>query len=165
MKNSTRCFLFLIILVAVPIIVITLFSILNLLLTDTTTHDFLNDALWGREEPAFAALSQEMQQIVKSNCPNGTVTGCINDLVSPEWGQLSEERFVIGVTISQSSNAELYYTFWSGLSRPVSIVLITEKENGRKVINGWRGFVLSEGEGADSRLMRGQSRDNELSPP
>jgi hypothetical protein len=165
MKNSRRCFVFLVILIAVPIIVITVFSIIALLLADTTIGDFLNNALSGHEQPAFAALSDEMQGIVKSRCPNGTVTGCINNLVSPEWGQLSEVRFVIGVTISQSSNAELYYTFWSGSSTPISIVLITEVVNGREVINGWRGFILSEGEDPDSDLVRGKRHDNELSPP
>ncbi len=131
----------------------------------SVTNGFINDALSDHEEPAFAALSDAMQGIVKSRCPNGKVTGCINNLVSPEWGQLRETHFAIGITISDSSNAELYHTFWSSLSNPVSIVLITEEKNGRKVINGWRGFVLSEGEDADSDLVRGERHDNELFPP
>lgn len=122
--------------------------------------NFLNDVLSGDDDAAFTNLSSDFQKLVRSHCPNSEVTGCIRRLISPDWGELKEIRFAIG---SDRSSTQLFHTFWSCSSEPISIVLITTEENGKRVINGWRGFIVSESEDADSQLLHGERHDNEFS--
>lgn len=77
-------------------------------------------------------------------------------------GNWKEIVFVFGSPNADNTVSELYYAFWGNLSAPVSIVLTYTKANDRKMVVGWRGFIISEGENADSHLLSGDRCDNEF---
>ncbi|GAB4522851.1 MAG: hypothetical protein OHK0046_35970 [Anaerolineae bacterium] len=54
---------------------------------DTATT-FMNAAGAGDDATAFALLSPEMQTYVTENCPEGSVSACIDDYTPAEWGDL-----------------------------------------------------------------------------
>jgi len=49
---------------------------------------FMNLAGTGKDEPAMALLSDELQAYVRQNCPEGSVSACIEAYTPSEWGGL-----------------------------------------------------------------------------
>ncbi|NDJ62305.1 MAG: hypothetical protein GYB67_14355 [Chloroflexi bacterium] len=49
---------------------------------------FANAAGQGDDATAFALLGPELQAYVRANCPDGSVSACVNAYTPPEWGDL-----------------------------------------------------------------------------
>lgn len=68
---------------------------LTLVLTPENTNPafaaatrFMNAAGNGDDETAFELLSSELQTYVTENCPDGSVSACIDAYTPPQWGDL-----------------------------------------------------------------------------
>jgi len=120
---------------------------------------FLTALLHGDDSLNAQYLSTEFQQYISQHCPDGKASACIRKLISSDWGKPVNVKFEVG-----SPDSELFYGWWSN-SKPIVIVLLSGKENGKKVYTGWRGFVPAENENRDAELWNGQRRDNEFPPP
>ncbi|MCZ7545225.1 MAG: hypothetical protein M5R40_17630 [Anaerolineae bacterium] len=154
-------------------ILIGAFAVVCLALSYFTVHGgspqyrngmaFLTELLEGREDAALDYLGLGLRGAVHSECPNGSLMSCVEQVIPAQWGDIEEILFVVG---SGSRNTLLFHTRWGNLDYGVvSIVLIMDEEHGKWVVEGWRGFVLSEGEEADSQLLRGIRHDNEFPKP
>lgn len=91
---STRTILIIVslitLLAAAALVVLT--ATLGLAPEYAIAQDFLNIAGESTADDAdaraIALLSEEMQQYVTQNCPNGSVSECIDAYTPPEWGKL-----------------------------------------------------------------------------
>jgi hypothetical protein len=54
---------------------------------------FVNAASKGDDEAALAALSQDLQAYVGTNCSDGRVSACISSYAPPEWGAFQSAVF------------------------------------------------------------------------
>lgn len=126
---------------------------------ESVAEKFLRNAVEGKEEAALVDLSADLKSKVKRECPGGLVTKCIERVVSPSWGKLED----IQVAVYQPSiDSLLIYTFWSNLSaQAIPVVIITNKVNGKWVIQGWKGFIDTKSEEGDGNLLW-YGHDNEF---
>jgi hypothetical protein len=100
---------------------------------------FLNALLTGDEHIAQQYLSPELQSAVEAQCPNGQITACATNLISPAWGNFETVTFIFG---SASPSAELFYASYSERWEPIAIVLVHDPED-KNIITGWRGGQVS----------------------
>ena len=122
--------------------------------------DFLQSAMEGREDAALAHLSPARKAKVQQECPNGLVSACIEHLISPTWGELTK---MVGAAWQPGLNSLLLHTFWThDPGNPIPVVILTHQENGKWVIDGWRGFVLLQDATGDGQLLDGMRHDNEF---
>ncbi len=124
---------------------------------------FLTALLKGDDSLNAQYLSTDFQEYISQHCPDGKASGCIRQLVPPEWGELTGVKFSFGSPSSPTTGSVIYYSWWKNTD-PIVIVLLTAEENGRQVYTGWRGFVPAEDENRDAELLRGQRRDNQFPP-
>ncbi|MBK8022717.1 MAG: hypothetical protein IPK19_15110 [Chloroflexi bacterium] len=124
----------------------------------TVAARFLYAAIEGDEITAREYMSSSLKAAVQQECDGGNVTSCIDWLIPDEWGSPLAIRFVFG---SGSNQSELYYGFWP-VPAPVSMVISLGSENGKEVVTGWRGFILSEGENPDMDLLEGDNLVNQF---
>jgi hypothetical protein len=123
----------------------------------------IQNAVNGREDIAITLLSADFAAKVQHNCPDGSVTKCINRLISPSWGNLTEIQFG---AFEPSKDSLLLYTLWSNLrGHAVPVVIVINQVNGKWVIRGWRGFIQTKSEDEDGQLLFGTRHDNEFISP
>ncbi len=58
-----------------------------------TAVDFMNAAGDGNDALASSKLSSDMQDFVSANCPDGSVSACVDAYTPPEWGGLIQAVF------------------------------------------------------------------------
>ena len=124
-----------------------------------TAYTFLSALLNGESEDVLHLMSNNLEMYVQSECLNSSISGCLEELIDPSWGEFKEFYFTLG---SGSRNTNLYSAFYTNSYFPVSIVLIMTEENGQWRVDGLRGFIISEGENADSQLLKGERTDNQF---
>jgi hypothetical protein len=103
-------------------------------------------------------MASNLKVKVHQECPDGLVSNCFERLISPTWGTLKEIQFG---AYSPPDHAILFYTLWSNYVS-IPVVIILGNQNGTMVIQGWRGFLHTNGENEDSKLWYGSSHDNEF---
>ena len=159
---------------ALGIVVVSLMAIAfytNRVFTDggniqfQTAKSFLVALLTNREETAQNYLSFDFKRFVEENCPDRAVIKCVENLVSPEWGEFEDAIPIFSSVDANNRNLMLFYTLWSNIessSIVVTVSLILQDD--KWVVDSLRGFVISEGEDVDSLFLDGSRLDN-LIPP
>ncbi len=108
----------------------------------------------------FPALSLALKDKVRQECPSGLVTACIEHLISPTWGKLAS---AVGATWQPAQNSLLLHTFWTNHpGSAIPVVFMMHQQNGRWVIDGWRGFIVLQDAAGDGQLLGGTRHDNEF---
>lgn len=157
-----------IIIVGSIVIVIVMFLsvlVVNTLVSGSSKgYNFLRQLFEGNEEAAAEYVSSDFLDVVRLNCTRGLLTGCLEDRVPAAWGRVGD------ITLVQSAQdtadvTELYHLIFADLEQPVSVALLLSEQDGSRVIVGWRGWIVSEGEAADGALLRGERHDHELANP
>jgi len=131
-----------------------------------TGENFVEALLNEDEEKAFEYLSQEAQLFTQENCPDGQITSCAKDYISPEWGDFENTVYFLQGDPANHENDDysaVFTTFWE--NGRVSIVVDMVNEDGDWVVTSWRGFIISHDENLDASLLRGNNLMNQFPPP
>lgn len=110
-----------IIVVGIFLLLVVILIVLAIIpwLTPNPKTTFLTALLTGDEQTARQYISPELQTAAETQCPDGQITACALNLISPTWGKLEEVHFAIGYG---SNSTVLYHTFWSASRQPITIV-------------------------------------------
>jgi hypothetical protein len=104
---------------------------------------FMNAAGSGDDVTALALLSDDMQAYVAANCPDGSVSACINGYIPPEWGGLIKAVFRRAAPDGANWNVDLIATYEkdTGVSGVCSYYRMEQDVAGEWRIYGWAGFL------------------------
>ncbi len=104
---------------------------------------FMNAAFQGDDSAALVYLSEPMQQYVKNNCPNGSVSACIKGYTPPEYGEAETAVFRRAVPDGEAWDVELIVAYPA--DKGASGVCIYERMEpnaaGDWQVAGWAGFL------------------------
>jgi hypothetical protein len=135
---------------AVIVISLVVVVVVTLALTPGETNpafavaaDFMNAAGKGDDATALALLSDDMQAYVAANCPDGSVSACINGYIPPEWGGLISAVFRRAAPDGANWNVDLIATYEkdTGASGVCSYYRMEQDAAGAWRIYGWAGFL------------------------
>ncbi|MBL8120054.1 MAG: hypothetical protein JNJ78_21155 [Anaerolineae bacterium] len=135
----------------IGIAVIVLLSVAGVLLVtlnstnpafDTAVR-FANAAGKGDDSVAFPLLSDELQTWVQSNCPDASVSACIQGYIPPEWGGLISAVFRRSAPDGAAWDVEVIATYEedTGVSGVCSYFRMQPDSSGQWRIHQWAGFV------------------------
>lgn len=136
--------------VAVVVISVAVIVVVTLALTPGETNpafaaaaNFMNAAGNGDDATALALLSDNMQAYVGANCPDGSVSACINSYIPPEWGSLIKAVFRRAAPDGANWNVDLIATYEkdTGASGVCSYYRLEQDAAGEWRIYGWAGFL------------------------
>ncbi len=102
---------------------------------------FANAAGTGDDATAFALLSPQMQDYVRANCPEGSVSACVGGYTPPEWGNFQSAVFRRAVPDEQNWDVQLIatYQFAEGFS---GVCIYLRMENTAQwQVAGWAGYI------------------------
>ncbi len=128
----------------------------------TFGHLFIRDLFSGNDNALYSNLSNGFRNQVSMVCPDGRPSKCLNKLIPPDLGKPGYIDLVLGTMHTDQTYSVLYRLYWENISKPISLVLMFDRSEGREVVIGWRGFVFSEGNDEDYKLLQGWRRDNEM---
>ncbi|HUN08664.1 MAG TPA: hypothetical protein PLQ56_18800 [Aggregatilineales bacterium] len=134
-------------------VVICVLAFSNPWAAQTRGEMFILHLLAGRELEAHDMAASSLTSLAKTTCPDGKLHECATRNLLTDWGALREIRFAIG---SAQYNSELFHLFFTGLDTPISVVLVYSDGGAKSAVEGWRGFVPSEGEETDRDLLDGR---------
>jgi hypothetical protein len=143
-KPRTLLWISLIIIVSVTVVVlVTLFTSAETNPAFNAAVTFMNAAGAGDDAAAFPLLSDQMQQYVTANCPDGSVSNCIRSYIPPEWGQLVSAVFRRAAPDGDAWDVELiaHYQLDTGASGVCSYYRMQPDESGQWRVHGWAGFL------------------------
>ena len=146
-------------LVIAVVMLLSLLIVTALFTQESKGHNFLRQLEQGNEEAAEEYVSAALLDQVRLTCTRGWLTGCYQDLVAQEWGGLRE---IVLAAADTASGDELYHLHYIRLEQPVSVILLVREIEGSRVVTGWRGWIISQGEAADAALLRGENVINVL---
>jgi hypothetical protein len=146
-------------LVISAVMLLSLLIVTALFTQESKGHNFLRQLEQGNEEAAEEYVSAALLDQVRLTCTRGWLTGCYQDLTAQEWGGLRE---IVLAAVDSATGDELYHLRYTGLEQPVSVVVRLREIEGSRVVTGWRGWVISEGDAADAALLRGENAINAL---
>ncbi len=135
---------------AIVVISVVVVVVVTLALTPGETNpafaaatDFMIAAGKSDDVTALALLSDEMQAYVAANCPNGSVSACINGTIPVEWGGLQSAVFRRAAPDGAHWNVELIaiYEKDTGASGVCSHYRMEQDAAGAWRIYGWAGFL------------------------
>jgi hypothetical protein len=108
-----------------------------------TATTFMNAAGKGDDATAYALLSADMQSYVEANCPNGSVSACVEGYAPAEWGALNSALFRRAAPDGPNWNVELIATYEhdKGASGVCSHYRMQQDESGQWRVYGWAGFL------------------------
>lgn len=93
-KVSMKSRSIVILLVVTAVVIVGIILLTTVLVPENTSPaysvatEFMNAAGKGDDATAFPLLSDEMQAYVTENCPEGSVSACIDAYIPAEWGNL-----------------------------------------------------------------------------
>jgi hypothetical protein len=104
---------------------------------------FANAAASGDDDTAFAALSPEVQEYVRANCPEGSVSACVQSYIPPEWGDFQSALFRRAAPIGQNWDVQVIatYQFAEGGSGVCSYLRMESSADGQWQVAEWAGFI------------------------
>lgn len=104
---------------------------------------FMNAAGKGDDETATPYLSDELQAYVAANCPNGSVSACVDAYTPPEWGDLISAVYRRATPDGDAWNVDLISTYER--DRGASGVCIFHRmetdDSGNWRVTEWAGFL------------------------
>lgn len=119
-------------------------------LTPDSTHPafaaaiaFMDAAGRGDDAAANAYLTPEMEAYVAANCPNESVSACVDGFTPPDWGNLLKAVFRRATPDGQHWNVDLIatYEFGTGFSGVCIYHRMEQDESGMWKVAGWAGFL------------------------
>lgn len=140
----------LIILITTFMLIAALIIISSLALTPQETNPavdvavtFWNAAEQGEDAVALPLLSPVMQEWVAANCPNGSVSACIQEYSPPEWGSLLSAVFRRSAPVGPIWNVDVIATYEleTGVSGVCAHFRVEQTNSGIWQITEWAGFL------------------------
>lgn len=122
---------------------------------------FMNAAGTGNEETAFALLAPEMQDYVRDNCPDGSVSVCVDDYTPAEWGALVRDGAAVfrrAIPDGEAWDVLLVATYEEGQGFAGVCIYhrMEEIAEGDWRVAGWSGFISCD---APDSGIQGLRRD------
>jgi hypothetical protein len=104
---------------------------------------FARAAGQGDDAAALALLSDEMQAYVAANCPDGSVSACVDAYTPPEWGAMKSAVYRRGAPDGAAWNVDIisYYEAGVGASGVCIYHRMEQNAAGEWRVAGWAGFV------------------------
>ena len=140
--------------IAASIVIITALIVVSLALTPeklkpafNVAVQFMNAAGLGDDATAYQLLSTEMQAYVDANCPDGSVSACIQSYTPPEWGHLlHDEAAVYRRSVPAGDNAwhvQLLASYEEGEGFAGVCIYLRMEESAPDDwrVSGWAGFI------------------------
>lgn len=134
--------------------------LITLALTPAQTHpafaaaaQFANAAGKGDDATAFALLNDQMQAYVQANCPDGSVSACVESFTPPEWGELVSAVFRRSAPDGDAWDVDLIATYErdTGASGVCIYHRMEQDAGGNWRVAGWAGYIWCGD--ARSRMM------------
>ncbi len=124
---------------------------------------FMNAAGKGDDDTAFPLLSTEMQTYVENNCPDGSVSACIEGYTPPEWGNLHSAVFRRAAPDGGAWDVDLIATYeqGTGASGVCSYFRMEQDAAGEWRVYGWAGF-LACGDGRSRNMATNPDTPNRV---
>lgn len=122
----------------------------SLLLTPQETNpafeaavNFMNAAGKGDDAAALPLLSDELQAYVAQNCPDGSVSACVQGYIPPEWGDLIKAVFRRAAPDGDDWDIDLIATYErdTGASGVCAYTRMAQDEAGTWRVYQWAGFL------------------------
>jgi hypothetical protein len=132
------------------VIGVSVVAVIGLVLTPQATNPafaaatrFIEAAGRGDEAAAFALLSETMQAYVKTNCPNGRVSACVQGYIPPEWGAFLSAVFRRAAPDGVNWQVEMIATYEKdkGFSGVCIHQRMESDSAGGWRVAGWAGFI------------------------
>jgi hypothetical protein len=104
---------------------------------------FMEAAGKGDDDTAFALLSDDMQAYVRENCPDGSVSACIEAYIPDDWGRLLSTVFRRAAPDGENWDVQLIATYAEneGFSGVCIYHRMERDETGAWKVFGWAGFI------------------------
>lgn len=104
---------------------------------------FANAAGQGDDATASALLSEELQSYVSANCPDGSVSACIDGYTPEAWGELISAVFRRAAPDGAAWDVNLIatYEFEEGFSGVCIYLRIEQNEANQWRVTRWAGWV------------------------
>lgn len=104
---------------------------------------FVNAAATGDDTTAFPLLSDDLQAYVQANCPNGSVSACIQAYIPPEWGKLVSAVFRRAAPDGKAWDVDLIATYEQdkGVSGVCMFNRVEQDAAGAWRVYSWAGFL------------------------
>jgi len=106
----------------------------------TTATEFIRAVANRDEVKAVSLLSSNAATAVIDDCPNRKLIACFDTAGMQNWGALKDILFELG---DASTDEMTFSTLWTN-NDPIAIVLVVRQENGKWVIDGWRGLIPTD---------------------
>jgi hypothetical protein len=97
----------------------------------------------GDDAAARALLSDDMQAYVEANCPEGSVSACVDSFTPPEWGAMKSAVYRRAAPDGGAWDVDLisYYEADRGASGVCIYQRMEQNAAGEWRVAGWAGFV------------------------
>lgn len=104
---------------------------------------FTNAAATGDDDTAFALLDDTMQAYVLENCPDGSVSACVQSYTPPEWGGIISAVFRRAIPDAGSWDVDLIATYEeeTGFTGVCIYNRVEQDAAGDWRVAGWAGFI------------------------
>lgn len=104
---------------------------------------FMNAAGKGDDATAFLLLSDELQAYVTANCPDGSVSACIDSYTPPEWGNLQSAVYRRSTPDGAAWDVDLISTYERdrGASGVCIYHRVEQDDMGAWRVVEWAGFL------------------------
>jgi hypothetical protein len=159
--------LFWIAIAIVASVIILIFASLSLTPQTSPAFDaavrFANAAGTGDDDTAFALLSPELQEYVRANCPDGSVSACVRSYTPPEWGDFQSGVFRRAAPIGQHWDVQVIatYQFAEGFSGVCIYLRMESTAENQWQVTEWAGFI-SCGDGASRDMATNPDTPNRV---
>jgi hypothetical protein len=118
-----------------------------------TAVEFTQAAGESNDTAAMALLDARLQEYVRANCPEESVSACVRAYTPPEWGQFRSAVFRRAIPDGAAWDVDLIATYEAdkGASGVCIYNRVEQGEDGKWLVTEWAGFVHCAE--ADSRAM------------
>ncbi|MCB9451273.1 MAG: hypothetical protein H6672_07520 [Anaerolineaceae bacterium] len=122
------------------------------------------EAVRQQDDPtAFALLSDDLQTYVRDNCPDGSVSACINAYTPPEWGKMLSAVFRRAAPDGPNFDVDIIATYAEdkGFSGVCIYQRMEQDAAGEWKVYAWAGYV-SCGDGASRNMAHNLDAPNRV---
>lgn len=123
---------------------------------------FMNAAGSGDDATASALLADDLRQWVAENCPDGSVSACIDGYIPEEWGDLISAVFRRALMDRGAWDVQLVATYekGQGFSGVCIYHRMEEVAPGEWRVAAWSGFISCDAAGGRLQGLRQASAPN-----
>jgi hypothetical protein len=104
---------------------------------------FANAAGTGDDTIAFALLSPQLQEYVRANCPDGSVSACVRSYTPLEWGDFQNGVFRRAAPDGQNWDVQVIatYQYAEGFSGVCIYLRMESTADAQWQVTKWAGFI------------------------